>query len=385
MIKGIVFVRKFEDYDLEKIVSFFKSKMLNNRKLDFVKGKKILLKPNLLGAYSPEKAVTTNPVIIEAIVILLKEFDCDIYIGDSPGGNVNYEHVCKETGIADIVNKYDLKLINMSTYGVSTYSVCSFEIAYSKIYDEIDYFINLPKYKTHSLLKYTGALKNLYGFVPGLKKTDYHRKYPNSKDFSRLLVELYNLVKPKLLFSVIDGIVGMEGKGPSGGEPRRFGYLMLSDVSSSLDYVASYMMGFNPLSIALIKGALHSDGILPSRIPSNFLWKQNVIPNVDTGIVTMRNKILNNIPSVVSFGFKKMFWYKPVIITDKCKKCKVCLNSCPVQAISEDVDGNLSIDYKKCIRCLCCHEFCTFNAIEIKKSYLARKIIPDDRSKNAKS
>ncbi|MFA7057401.1 MAG: DUF362 domain-containing protein [Candidatus Cloacimonadales bacterium] len=374
--KNKVLIKRIEEYDLPKIVAFFKRTVLQkDRVLSNLVGKTILLKPNLLGAFAPEKAVTTNPVIIEAVIQILQEIDCKILVGDSPGGSISYEHALKVCGIQAVADKYNVEIVNISKYKISKTTHKQHDITYSHIYDEVDYIINLAKYKTHGLMQFTGAVKNLYGLVPGLKKADYHRTYPNSHNFAEFLSSLYAVLKPKLLFSVIDGIVGMEGKGPSGGKPRNFGYLFASECASSADYVAAYMMGFKPLSIDLIRMTMEIDGVLPSRIASNFLWQENIIPNVDTGIVKLRTKLLTIMPNQVSKLVKSVLWYRPVI-TDKCKKCNICFESCPVEAIKKDENGTLKIDDKICIRCLCCHEFCPHQAIEIKKSFVANILIP---------
>ena len=86
--KNKVLIKRIEEYDLPKIVAFFKRTVLQkDRVLSNLVGKTILLKPNLLGAFAPEKAVTTNPVIIEAVIQILQEIDCKILVGDSPGGS----------------------------------------------------------------------------------------------------------------------------------------------------------------------------------------------------------------------------------------------------------------------------------------------------------
>lgn len=380
--KNKVLIKRIDEYDLDKIIAFFKRTVLNkDRMLPNLIDKVILLKPNLLGAFTPEQAVTTHPVILEAVIQILQTINCTILIGDSPGGSLNYETVLNKCGIREVADKYQVEIVNLNKYPVKSTTNSNYSIVYTGLYDEIDYIINLAKYKTHSLMQFTGAVKNLYGLVPGLKKADYHREYPNSQKFAQFIAKLYETLKPKVLFSVIDGIVGMEGKGPSGGKPRNFGYLFASECPSSADYVAAYMMGFKPLNIELIRLTMQIDGVLPSRIASNYLWQENIIPNVDTGIVKLRSKILNRIPNGINKIFKSIFWYKPVI-TDECKKCNICMNSCPVDAIKPDSDGNLKINDKLCIRCLCCHEFCPHQAIEIVQSSIAHRIIPKHNKKN---
>ncbi len=127
---------------------------------------------------------------------------------------------------------------------------------------------------------YTGAIKNLYGLIPGLKKSDYHRSHPKNENFAEVLIELYNLTKEKIVLNVLDGIWGMEGEGPSAGLPRKFGVLMISKSASALDYKASAMLGFQASQIHYIVSSLKHDNLHTVDIKINEKWADYVFPNI---------------------------------------------------------------------------------------------------------
>ncbi len=136
--------------------------------------------------------------------------------------------------------------------------------------------INVAKYKTHSLMAFTVRYKNLYGLVPGMVKSEYHRENPDTFSFSAKLLAIYCLIRSKITYSIIDGITGMDGAGPSAGNTKHFGLLMGSDSIPALDAVASRMMGFKMKDVPYLWDALHMEGIYPSkiRVPQSFLHHQ---------------------------------------------------------------------------------------------------------------
>jgi len=240
---------------------------------------------------------------------------------------------------------------------------------------EVDSIINMCKYKTHSLMLFTGAVKNLYGVIPGLIKSEYHKKIPDPTDFAAMLTSLYNVVKPKISLNVMDGIFGMEGEGPSAGNPRNFGLVFISENAPSIDYVASKMMGFKSEEIPLIKYSLEADKVKSSEIKLEKRWRNFKFKNVKLGSVTLRNRIVSNTPKILTDIFAKLFYYYPDF-NDKCRKCGLCVESCPVQAMElKKGDQHPKINLDKCIKCLCCQELCPYNAVYVKKSLLSKIIL----------
>jgi len=331
------------------------------------KGSNVLLKPNVLSAKGPDEAITTHPSIINAICKILKEKNCKISIGDSSGMGVfgGTRRAFKKTGIEEIAHRYNAKLIPFEES----------EIIYTKINGKIlkrihvskpvldaGLIINIPKLKTHTLIGYTGAVKNMFGIIPGGKKSDYHKTCGNQAMFADLLVDVYNFRKPGL--NIMDGIIGMEGNGPAAGKIKKTGIIIASKDGIALDFVAAKIIEFKTDDI-LTNKALIKRGFKPEI---EVVGEKNIKIKYEQPVKTIRK--------APGFLVKAYYWLiNPKIEVNKrlCKKCLVCVKACPAKAVSL-VKNKIKINRKKCILCYCCHELCPEKAIVIRKSFIAKVI-----------
>jgi len=337
--------------------------------------KTILLKPNLLGPYEPDQGITTHPVVLEAMIEMLLQRNKQVWLGDSPGGSNPVEKVWEKTGIKQLKAKYNIELLNFSNGKVRLNEVNGLKISISNYLWEADAIINIAKFKTHSLMYYTGAVKNLYGFVPGLKKSDYHKQCPRPDEFSKVLESVYKTCRSKITWNIIDGIIGMEGDGPSAGDARDFGIMFASNNAAALDSVALRMMGFNIEQVNYINKSLQLDEIKISEIEVEPEWKEFRFSNVKTKKISNFIKILANSPKFIKTIFRSLYKYHPAF-NDRCRLCGVCVQTCPVQAlVIRKGQDRPELDEEKCIKCLCCHEVCPYHAVYIKKSALAKLLV----------
>ncbi len=371
-------IRKFEGYHLSELEAAASEYLSHDKLKRLAKAKTILIKPNCLGAFAPERAITTHPLLLEAIIIQLLRLKKKIWIGDSPGGSVNVEQVWEATGLSDLARRYPVKLINLSTYKYREFEKNGRNIKISEVVWDCDGIINVAKYKTHGLMAFTGAIKNLYGLVPGMIKSEYHKDNPDTGSFGDLITDIYSLVKDRIIYNVIDGIEGMDGAGPSAGRKRSFELVFGSVSASAVDCVAARLMGFRVHDVPYLFSALHCDAILPSRIEIPKSFVNYTLPNVDINTVKLRKDLLKYVPRFAGRAFKQLYYYYPVV-SERCKKCGICVKSCPVKAISwQKQDGDTAIplvDPDTCIKCMCCHELCPHQAIDINKSILARLVM----------
>jgi uncharacterized protein (DUF362 family)/Pyruvate/2-oxoacid:ferredoxin oxidoreductase delta subunit len=345
----------------------------------FVKsGEKILLKPNLLAARQPDRAITTHPEVMRAMVRLVREAGAVPFIGDSPGGAIRgVERVWIETGMKAVSEQENVKLINFETAGVVEKSIDHpgiKTIHVSKYALEIDGIINMPKLKTHSLEIFTGAVKNLYGCIPGLRKGEYHMRAPHSDDFGVLLGEIYLLLKNKIRFTLIDGIYGMEGNGPSSGEIRKLEMILAGSDGAALDTAIVHLLGFKPDNIETIKYLRKHNG--GETAISNIEIAGDSADNFKlSGFKFPSNWHINMIPHFLINILGKFVWVKPMIVPELCTGCLMCVDSCPVNAIRKNGKGGKpEVEAAKCISCLCCHELCPCKSIELDKSFLAKRV-----------
>ena len=193
-----------------------------------VRDAKVLIKPNLLGAKAPEKAVTTHPAVVRALAELLKDRGCSVHVGDSPGYE-STERVLRVSGILAVMEEMGLRLarfdgrVTKRWNGVSPYKVFTL----GEDPGSYDMVINVPKLKSHIMMGLTLGVKNTFGFIPSREKARWHLRAGRDRAcFASVLVDIHNIVKPAL--TVLDGITGMDGDGPSSGRPRPFGILGVS-------------------------------------------------------------------------------------------------------------------------------------------------------------
>jgi uncharacterized protein (DUF362 family) len=318
------------------------------------KGKKVLIKPNLVkGDVKNLIATITHYSLIEAICKILKKNNCKIYIGES--SFMDTEDAFKKSKIDKIAKKYGKliifeqdKLVKIKNSNLKILK--SFYL--SKILKNMDLIINVPKLKTHQLTRYTGAVKNLYGCIPGGMKQKLHRKATNEKKFSKLLIDIYQNIKPEI--NIMDAIIGMEGNGPTSGISKKAGYILASKNAITLDVVSSKLMGYNPKEILTNKEAI-------KRKFGTFKFQL-------IGLKKLPNLRFKKPVGMGNFAksLTTRFRYRPIIVDEnKCTKCGICAKKCPVNAIT--LKPFPVIDKKKCIRCFCCIEVCPKGALSLKE------------------
>lgn len=333
-------------------------------------GHRVLLKVNALTMKPPEAAVTTHPCVIKAVVAEVKRAGGVPVIGDSSGGMIAGQaptrQVFEVTGIARAAAESGAELVNFDVAGVVAVKIRGQrELLYiARPVLNADVVISLPKLKTHSAAVFTGAVKNMFGCVPGHKKSEYHKAAPKLKDFSRLLVDIYEITAPAL--AIMDAIVGMEGNGPSAGNPRHLGLLLASEDPVALDATACSIIGLEPSRVYTTSIA-HKRGIgtgTPDRIEIlGQPLKDVLVRNFDLP----SNVLLETMPGFLVSGLLGLLTAWPEVHMDSCIGCRFCVESCPVQAM--EIKGKIpEIDYKKCIACLCCQELCPQKAIKMKQA-----------------
>jgi len=362
-----VSVLKCEEYNVDLIYKVI-IQSLKNINFPIPKNKKILLKPNVLGQRKPELAITTHPTILDALCKLLKENNNEIWIGDSSGiadygGTQKAFEIC---GIEAVAKKHNAKLISFEGSEkkeiIDNNAKIIKKFILAKEPFDADLIINLPKLKTHILMKYTGAIKNMFGCVPGGGKSKKHAIAPNEESFGQLLIDIYKNITPHL--NIMDAIVSLEGDGPgSAGTPKKTGLILASKDAVALDIEASRIIGYGPLDIKTTKYAIERN--LFSKIEDvEVIGEKNI--KIDFKKPTGRTKLENKIPKPILKFLFNLASTKPYVKKNKCKKCGICAKVCPVDAIK--LEPYPKFNRKKCILCYCCHENCPYNAIGLDKS-----------------
>ena len=296
-------------------------------------GQNVLLKVNLLMEKPPEAMVTTHPAVVKVIASMVKEAGANPIIGDSPGGpfsRVLLERAYKKSGLAQVAEEVGAELnYNLDQVTVPFAGSINKSFVLGQYITDADLIINIAKLKTHGLTMMTGAVKNLFGAIPGLLKAEYHLRMPELADFSNMLLDLSLCVNPVL--NIIDGVWGMEGEGPSAGTKRNFGYLLASPSPHALDVAAAYLLGITPVSKAPIIYAARERG-LPASIEEISLLGDPLIPAEKTVIppgVRVSNLLDRRLPGPLARVLSYLLRPRPVFISELCVGCRDCYRSCP--------------------------------------------------------
>lgn len=326
-----------------------------------VKGKKVLVKPNILGPFKKERHITTHPSLVRAVISHLEKKDAEIIVGDNPGfrGFGMNEKSAAISGILDAAGKY-YKNIGKDFKKISVESKYFSQAIVSKDVLDCDVLISLPKFKTHINTKITGGVKNMYGILGGSEKERIHRIAAKPRQFAEAVVDIYQIKVPDLV--IMDAVMGMQGDGPNSKDLRKIGKIIASNNAVCLDAVMAEMMGMNPADIDLLRIA-NERGLGSIDINEiDIIGKLEKIPNFKLPInFTAAKGVPSSYNLLVHLLVSRI---KLVIDAKKCKKCHICMNHCPVDAISEN--KNIDIDNKKCIKCYCCKELCPHDAIRAK-------------------
>jgi uncharacterized protein (DUF362 family) len=320
-------------------------------------GIKVLFKPNLLSGKSPQKAVNTHPLFVRALAEIFLERGCTIFVGDSPGYE-STERALEKSGIMAVIR--DLKVqvapfkgrVVKANAGISPYK----EFLFAEDPLDYDLVVNIPKLKTHIMTGLTAGVKNTFGFIPHLDKAKWHLRCGTDKSlFASVLIDIHSLVRPAL--TILDGVVAMDGNGPSHGRVRDLGLVAVSDNAFSLDAFLEKSLSFpSPLPIsaeAAKNGLLEEPLVIDLGMPEvrDFRHPRTVATGWD-------------VPSLVRETARNIFTNRPKCAVKKCTACGTCLDVCPACALTMGKKG-ISFDYKKCIRCYCCLEMCPTGAIGV--------------------
>jgi len=341
-------------------------------------GNRVLIKPNILGGFHPERAVTTHPSLIRAIIILVKELGGIPLIGDSPAIGT-LEDALELSGIYEILEETGAQFIDFSepyTYENSSNKLLK-KITLSSALRSIDKVITVPKLKTHAQMAFTGALKNQFGFVPGSLKSQWHFRLKDPDWLAALILDINRIVKPVL--TIMDGIIAMDGPGPSSGNPKQLGLILAGDDPVAVDVIACKIIDLNWRYVPLLRVA-HEQKFGATGLDKIQLHGGNLndfivhdFQNVNQLVDVLR---LAPLPTSV-FNILRNTWVaKPRINEKLCSHCNRCKNTCPVTppAIDPALAPHSQVDDSRCIRCYCCHEVCPEKAIYLKEHWLGAKL-----------
>lgn len=344
-------------------------------------GKRVLLKPNLLAKHTPERAVTTHPAMVRAVIRAVRRRGAaSITVADSPGGVYNpgiLRSIYKVSGLTDVCREEGAALYtDCKSREVPAKGQVVKQFTLLEPVLDCDVIINLPKLKTHMMTGLSAATKNLFGCIPGLQKAEWHMRFPDKERFGGMLVDLLCTVKPG--FAILDGILAQEGDGPAGGTPRMVGIVAAAEDHLQMDLALCRMLGIRPKDVPYLNAAI-SRGLCPEQFdPACAKGEGELcrpIPGYrlpsSWGSVDFADKAPRAVRWAVP-AVERLLAPRPVINKSRCIGCGKCAEICPQHTIT--VQGTAHIHAARCIRCFCCHEMCPVKAIDTRRSFLLKKL-----------
>ena len=339
-------------------------------------GMRVVLKPNLVMSSKPEQAIITHPAFTAAVGKCVQKAGGRVVIAESPGGPYTpaaMKAMFRATGYRDMAE----------ACGFTLYTDCKSrevtlpqakrcrELSVVEPFLDRDYLIDLPKLKTHSMVGFSGAVKNLFGTVPGLQKPELHCRFPEREPFSEMLCDLCHFLGPDL--SLMDGIWAMEGNGPTGGQRRDLHVIAGSESPWALDVAAASLVGLEPEKIVMLREG-HERGYGPLDLSELELVgdpMETLLAPDFLKAEASSTDFIDRLPKFLRPAAKKLATPYPRIDKKRCVGCGKCAESCPQHTISLR-DGKAVIRYQNCIRCFCCHEMCPKHVVQIKRLGLLR-------------
>ena len=339
-------------------------------------GMRVVLKPNLVMSSKPEQAIITHPAFTAAVGKCVQKAGGRVVIAESPGGPYTpaaMKAMFRATGYRDMAE----------ACGFTLYTDCKSrevtlpqakrcrELSVVEPFLDRDYLIDLPKLKTHSMVGFSGAVKNLFGTVPGLQKPELHCRFPEREPFSEMLCDLCHFLGPDL--SLMDGIWAMEGNGPTGGQRRDLHVIAGSESPWALDVAAASLVGLEPEKITMLREG-HERGYGPLDLSELELVgdpMETLLAPDFLKAEASSTDFIDRLPKFLRPAAKKLATPYPRIDKKRCVGCGKCAESCPQHTISLR-DGKAVIRYQNCIRCFCCHEMCPKHVVQIKRLGLLR-------------
>jgi ferredoxin len=235
----------------------------------------------------------------------------------------------------------------------------------------MDAIITIPKLKTHSLTKITGAVKNSYGFVIGQAKSVFHSKYPSPIKMAAFIAEIYGILKPD--FALMDAVVSMAGNGPANGIPFESNAIFAAADCAAVDAIAASIYGYGNGEIPLLNFV---------SAAGNGVSDKNKIRVVNIGFSSAKPKpakrskadVFHKIPDSFFKIFSPLLSFYPEIDKNRCLRCGKCREVCNNNAIIRISSGEYKVIRSKCILCMCCTEACPNRSIELN-SFLTKLMI----------
>lgn len=369
--------------DNVKDAVFSALELIGAAKLMKTKDMTILLKPNILAAKPPERAVTTHPEVLRSVIQWLKQFNPKrIVVAESSGGQKvgTTEKAMETSQIKQTCDEENVECIpfektERKIYHVENPLVLE-QFPSSTLLEEADLIINLPKIKTHGQCTLTCCIKNMFGTLPLVHKPRTHANFSTLSKFGSALVDIYSVSRPQL--TIIDGYLCQEGNGPAGGDVVKLDLILAGYDPVALDSTVCRLIGFD-LNEVVYLGHAEEKGLGTTAVEKIEILGEKLDSVKRVFKHPSSRPVSVPLPKFIAdYIGKAIFKAEVQFNAEKCRLCSTCWTNCPVDAIQPPEKmkkGEVpSWDKKKCITCYCCAELCPYEAVDFKINFVKNAI-----------
>ncbi|TXT63435.1 MAG: hypothetical protein BAJALOKI3v1_370015 [Promethearchaeota archaeon] len=353
--------------------------LINAENLFIKENMTILIKPNILKGEEPERAVTTHPEIIRAVIRWIKKHGKHkIVVGES-SGTTNpgaTEKAFQGSGIKDVCEEENVEWTPFEQTKRKIYQIKDplvlDQISSSVLLEEADLIINIPKIKTHWQCVLTCCIKNMFGTLILGNKPKTHARFPKLEDFSAALADIHSVSNPQL--TVVDGYLCQEGSGPSKGDVVKLDLILAGYDPVALDTTVCKIIQFDPEDVIQIQKA-EERGLGTSDLETFEIVGEKIDDVTRKFKMAKQRPVSVPLPDwLADYMSNVIFRARVKFDPNKCKLCATCWENCPANAISpadEIKKGNVPNWVKnECIFCYCCAELCPHEAVDFEINYV---------------
>ncbi len=331
------------------------------------RGDRVLVKANMgcSGFRNPEDRVTSHPAYLEAIIECLLDCGARVTFGDDVARTVQYQHIWHKTGMSGVAKRTGARLADFVQAGArEVRGFLRFPKTYliTNLVFDADLIVNAANCRSLSKVVLSGAIKNMFGAMLGLRKLRIHQLFPDPSDFARVIVDIHRVVRPTVSF--LDLTTVIEGQGVTDAI-RPVGLILGSTDAVALDTLAAHAIGYDRLTIwtsihgnAVGLGSNQIDRITVRGLKWDSFEKKRLLypepePPYRESLTDQVTRRLNN----------TILRPRPVIASQTCTGCGACASRCPVEAILRSSHEKFSIDLDQCADCGCCLKVCEVGAV----------------------
>lgn len=259
--KTPVFIARSQRYDGDLATTIRDGLAACGLRPEQFRGKRVLLKPNLVEPTKLVPHMTTHPAVIVAAAEAFAAWGAEVSVGEAPGHMRDTRAVLAGSGVGEALRDAGIRFADLNYEDVAwrrnsgRFSPLA-GVFLPRSIVEADYVVSMPKLKTHHWVGMTACMKNFYGVLPGIKY-GWPKNVLHHNGIPETVVDI-NCTLPSTL-AIVDAIDCMEGDGPILGSMKPMGLILVGASLAAVDATAARIMGLEPRRIAYL-------GIAPSRL-----------------------------------------------------------------------------------------------------------------------